>query len=123
MSENGSNHYAILNLPTNADFVGVENAYARLSNELASQTWFDETATAQLMRVNQAYAVLSRPDLRTDYDKEFFSREIKEKERLERRLLRHHRQKQLAATLAALAVLSGEVWLVSMALFGTAPFG
>ncbi len=118
MSEKGSNHYAILNLPTNADFVGVENAYARLSNELASQTWFDETATAQLMRVNEAYSVLSRPDLRTDYDQQFFSKEIREKERRERRVVRRRRQKQFAATCAALAVLSGEALLVTTTLFG-----
>ena len=88
MSEKGSNHYAVLNLPPNADFVGVENAYARLSNELASQTWFDETATAQLMRVNQAYAVLSRPDLRTDYDNEFFTTTLPDKNLRERRAVR-----------------------------------
>jgi curved DNA-binding protein CbpA len=110
-------HYAALNLPPTADFTGVENAYARLSNELASQTWFDETATAQLMRVNEAYSVLSRPELRSDYDKVFRAEEFKVRERAARARRRRQIEKKVLIAGAAVAVLAGEASLVFLTLF------
>ncbi len=74
-------YYAILNLPPTADLVGVENAYARLSNELVYRTDADDTAGHALELVNEAYAVLSKPELRLAYDGEFFKAEI-ERQRL-----------------------------------------
>ena len=75
MPETLVDHYAALNLPPTADLPGIENAYARLSAELAQQTRFDETAAAALLRINQAYAVLSQPARRRDYDQVFLALE------------------------------------------------
>ncbi|MBI5946947.1 MAG: DnaJ domain-containing protein [Chloroflexi bacterium] len=69
-------YYAILNLPPTADLTGIENAYARLSDELALSMAEDTLGAEALARLNEAYAVLSRPPLRRDYDKVYFSREI-----------------------------------------------
>ena len=69
-------YYAILNLPPTADLTGIENAYARLSDELAMSMTEDARGGEALARLNEAYAVLSRPPLRRDYDKVYFSREI-----------------------------------------------
>lgn len=68
-------YYSILNLPPKADLAGVENAYARLSDELALRLEVDETSAVALRRVNEAYSVLSRPELRREYDKVYFVRE------------------------------------------------
>ena len=74
-------YYAILNLPPKADLLGIENAYARLSDDLAVRGGVDETAEAALERVNEAYSVLSKPELRRVYDRAFFATEIAEAER------------------------------------------
>jgi len=66
-------YYAILNLPANVDLAGVENAYARISDELALMTEVDDACTEALQRVNEAYSVLSRPDLRRKYDRVYFA--------------------------------------------------
>ena len=68
-------YYSILNLPPKADLAGIENAYARLSDELAVRMDVDETSGVALRRVNEAYSVLSRPELRREYDKVYFVRE------------------------------------------------
>jgi curved DNA-binding protein CbpA len=81
-------YYAILNLPPKADLLGIENAYARLSDDLAVRGGVDETAEAALERVNEAYSVLSKPELRRVYDRAFFAREIAEAEREARSLER-----------------------------------
>lgn len=71
-------YYAVLNIPPTADLTGVENAYARLSEELARQIPEDETAAVALKRLNEAFMVLSRPENRREYDKLYFSKEIAE---------------------------------------------
>ncbi len=81
-------YYAILNLPPRADLAGIENAYARISDDLALRGAEDEACHVALSRVNEAYAVLSKPELRRAYDREFFSKEIAEAERLRRAELR-----------------------------------
>lgn len=81
-------YYAVLNLPPRADLAGIENAYARISDDLALRSAEDDTCHAALSRVNEAYAVLSKPELRRIYDREFFSKEIAEAERLRRTELR-----------------------------------
>ena len=77
-------YYGILNLPPRADLVGIENAYARISDDLAVRGAVDDTCEAALKRVNEAYSVLSKPELRRVYDREFFSKEIAEAERARR---------------------------------------
>jgi len=84
-------YYAILNLPPSADLVGVENAYARLSNELVYRTDVDETAADALKLVDEAYAVLSIPKLRVEYDSEFFRAEIERQRRLSEAAARRSR--------------------------------
>ncbi|MEO6397063.1 MAG: DnaJ domain-containing protein [Tepidiformaceae bacterium] len=69
-------YYGILNLPPRADLMGVENAYARISDDLAKQMAVDEGAKIALNRANEAYSVLSKPELRREYDRVFFSREL-----------------------------------------------
>ncbi|MGE5595773.1 MAG: J domain-containing protein [Hyphomicrobiales bacterium] len=68
-------YYAALNLPHDADLTGVENAYARISDELATIGDLDEDHRAALLRVNEAYAVLSKPELRRSYDAIFLAAE------------------------------------------------
>ena len=75
-------YYATLNLPPTADLVGVANAYARLSAELVDRSDVDETAADALKRVNEAYSVLSKPNLRLEYDSEFFKAEIERQRRI-----------------------------------------
>ncbi|MGI8423828.1 MAG: J domain-containing protein [Chloroflexota bacterium] len=69
-------YYAILNVPPTADLAGIESAYARLSDELAVNLREDELGAGVLGRLNEAYSVLSRPVVRRDYDRVYFSREI-----------------------------------------------
>ena len=69
-------YYGILNLPPRADLMGVENAYARISDDLAKQMAVDDGAKVALNRANEAYSVLSKPELRREYDRVFFSREL-----------------------------------------------
>ncbi len=74
-------YYAILNLPPKADLVGIENAYARLSDDLAVRGHIDDTVDVALERLNEAYSVLSKPELRRVYDRAFFAKEIADAER------------------------------------------
>jgi len=90
------NYYAMLNLPPTADLMGVENAYARLSDELAGRMEFDDTAGDALRRLNEAYSVLSKPELRREYDRAFLARELED---TERRLLAEQRKRRLLARL------------------------
>lgn len=69
-------YYSVLNLPATANLEGIENAYTRLSQELAGQIAGDQSATLALTRLNDAYSVLSHPEQRRDYDKVYFSKEI-----------------------------------------------
>jgi curved DNA-binding protein CbpA len=69
-------YYSVLHLPTTADLMGVENAYARLSDELVRLAEHDEGCADSLHRLNEAYAVLSRPELRREYDRIFLAEQI-----------------------------------------------
>ncbi|MEX0782557.1 MAG: DnaJ domain-containing protein [Dehalococcoidia bacterium] len=84
-------YYAILNLPPRADLQGIENAYARLSDELAHRMDVDETSGAALHRLNEAYSVLSRPELRREYDRAYF---VREREVAEKRQVAHERRRE-----------------------------
>lgn len=90
------NYYAVLNLPTQADLLGIENAYARLSDDLAAKLEIDETAGEALRRLNEAYSVLSKPELRREYDRVFLSKEFQE---LERKLRADVRRRNMVARL------------------------
>lgn len=81
-------YYATLNLPPRADLVGIENAYARLSDDLAVRGHVDDTVDVALERLNEAYSVLSKPELRRVYDRAFFAKEIADAERTARSEMR-----------------------------------
>ena len=85
-------YYGVLNLPHRADLAGVENAYARLSHELATRSEVDETAQEALLKVNEAYSVLSKPEMRRAYDQEFFREEL---ESAQRRLRAETRRQEI----------------------------
>jgi curved DNA-binding protein CbpA len=74
-------YYAVLNLPPRADLSGIENAYARLSDDLMKQSDDDETYRDAMQKLNEAYAVLSKPELRREYDRAFFKGELERVER------------------------------------------
>lgn len=102
-------YYGILNLPPRADLMGVENAYARISDDLAHQIAFDDTSEHALVRVNEAYAVLSKPELRREYDRVFFSREIAAAQKMSEAALRRKMVKEriLLGTLALIVAAQG----------------
>lgn len=68
-------YYSVMNLPYSADLTGVENAYARLSSELAQLGSVDGAAATALKRLNEAYGVLGRPERRRKYDEVFLARQ------------------------------------------------
>lgn len=90
-------YYSILNLPPRADLQGIENAYARLSDEFAHRMDVDETSGAALHRLNEAYSVLSRPELRREYDRVYFNREREMAE--QRTAARERRREAMRRTL------------------------
>ena len=96
-------YYAVLNLPPHADLAGIENAYTRLADELASRVHEDDTAGWALERVNEAYGVLSRADRRREYDQIYFSKEIAE---LQHEELMRERRRAIAGTIMVGALLS-----------------
>lgn len=69
-------YYSILSVPPTADLVGINNAYARLSDELAAHAAEDDTVKEAILRLNEAYAVLSRPESRRKYDAIYFSTDL-----------------------------------------------
>lgn len=97
-------YYAVLSLPPRADLAGIENAYARLSDDLMKQSNEDESYGSAMQKLNEAYAVLSKPELRREYDRAFFRGEL---DRIEREERAARRRKNMAgnALVAALAVV------------------
>lgn len=102
-------YYATLNLPTHADLMGVENAYARLSSELAELGELDEGATEALRRLNEAYSVLSRPELRREYDRVYLAAERAQEARELEALLRRRSMIQWVIVGALSAVVLSQV--------------
>ena len=94
-------YYAVLNLPPRADLSGIENAYARLSDDLMKQAEDDESYRDAMQKLNEAYAVLSKPELRREYDRAFFKGEL---ERLEREARAAMRRKNAAGNLLVAAL-------------------
>ena len=89
-------YYAVLNLPPRADLSGIENAYARLSDDLMKQSTEDDSYRDAMQTLNEAYSVLSKPDLRRDYDRAFFKGELA---RLEKEARAIQRRRNLAGNI------------------------
>lgn len=85
-------YYSILNVPTSADLVGIENAYARLSSDLMDSG--DERHAEALKRLNEAFAVLGAPEKRAEYDQVFLKKELQRAAR--RKRWRERRQRLIA---------------------------
>ena len=101
-------YYGILNLPPRADLMGVENAYARISDDLAKQMVVDENSKEALNRANEAYSVLSKPELRREYDRVFFSREIAASQKADEAALRRKLMKERILIGALVLVVAGQ---------------
>lgn len=101
-------YYGLLNLPPRADLMGIENAYARISDDLAKQMHVDDTSQDALKRVNEAYAVLSKPELRREYDRVFFSKEIAAAEKAAQDELRRRAWKERVLVGALLVIVAGQ---------------
>jgi hypothetical protein len=84
-------YYSILSVPPTADLVGISNAYARLSDQLAVNAEDDLTVKEAILRLNEAYAVLSRPDARRKYDAVYFSGDRRDAIKHHHRLARRRR--------------------------------
>ena len=97
-------YYAVLNLPPRADLSGIETAYARLSDDLMKQSEHDDSFQPAMQKLNEAYAVLSKPELRREYDRAFFKGELERLER-EARALRRRRAFAGNVLVAALALV------------------
>lgn len=102
-------YYSILNVPTNADLVGIENAYARLSSDLMEHA--DGSHAEALQRLNEAFAVLGAPERRAEYDQVFLKKEI---QRAARRKRWRERRQRFIANLIVGAVLV--IVLIQMAI-------
>ena len=98
-------YYGILNLPSSADLLGIETAYARLSGELAQLSILDEGHRDALKRVNEAYAVLPTPKLRREYDTVFLSRERHAEIAARKRFVRRRQWMQRIVLSALLSVV------------------
>ena len=92
----GVDYYATLNLPPHADLTGVENAYTRLSDQLMRLGGGSEDSRISFDELNEAYAVLSHPRQRREYDLVRFSRDISDIQRHRAWRDRRHRALQRA---------------------------
>lgn len=116
-------HYAILNLPHNVDLQGVENAYARLSDELAALSIHDDGHKEALQRINEAYAVLSHPKARREYDAIFLAPERAARDASRRRFVRRRLWIQrgiVAVLLVVIAAQAGTLAYIGREELGTA---
>jgi curved DNA-binding protein CbpA len=103
----------VLNLPPRADLAGIEVAYARLSDDLMKRSDHDDTFQPAMQKLNEAYAVLSKPELRREYDRAFFRAELDRLEK-EARALRRRRNlagNMLVAALGLVVVVQAAVLL------------
>lgn len=81
-------YYKSLAIPADADLIGIENAYVRLSGELVNASQHDDAASRALEDLNEAYSVLSNAERRREYDHLLFADEYAELERRMRAELR-----------------------------------
>lgn len=102
-------YYSILSLPPTADLTGIANAYARLSDEFAVKTNNDDTSKEALVRLNEAYRVLSSPEQRRKYDAVYFSQDrlVQEKARRRKERRRRFLANVVVAALLVIVVAQG----------------
>ena len=101
-------YYKILAVPADADLIGIENAYVRLSDELVRQAEFDdEGVQPALEQLNEAYAVLANAEARRQYDRVLFAAEYAA---LEKRLKSEARRRSVAR-----GVLVGALLMIVLA--------
>lgn len=100
-------YYAILAVPPGADLTGIQNAYARLTDEISRLIGEDATIREAMTRLNEAYGVLSNPEARRRYDDVYFSREIAQAQDYEQAAARKRNlaSRFLVAMLLSLVVL------------------
>lgn len=100
-------YYAILAVPPGADLAGIQNAYARLSDEISKLIGEDETIREGIARLNEAYAVLGHPEHRRKYDEVYFSQEIADARRAEKAIAKRKQfaSRILVGTLVGLVML------------------
>jgi curved DNA-binding protein CbpA len=104
---------AVLAVPPNADLTGIQNAYARLSDEVARLIGEDDTIQEGILRLNEAYAVLSNPETRRKYDTVYFRGEkVQQKKRAEAAA----RRRKLAAR--SLVAVLGSIVSIEMVVLG-----
>ena len=63
-------YYALLAVPRTASDADLKTAYRRRSRELHPDRNESASANREMARLNEAYAVLSRPESRAEYDRE-----------------------------------------------------
>ncbi len=95
-------YYKVLAVPPDADLIGIENAYVRLSDELVKHADDDDETDSALARLNEAYTVLANPETRRKYDRLLFSAEY---EALERRLQAEVRRRRIARNIIVGALM------------------
>lgn len=114
-------YYAVLSVPPTADLMGIENAYAHLSDELATRVSVDDSSREALFRLNEAYGVLAKPEMRREYDRAYFSKDIAIAEAAIKRVERNRRwQANLLVGALGLVVL---VQAVALAYVGRDQIG
>jgi curved DNA-binding protein CbpA len=126
-------YYKVLAVPPDADLIGIENAYVRLSDELVKHADDDDETDSALARLNEAYTVLANPETRRKYDRLLFSAEY---EALERRLQAEVRRRRIARNIivgalmlvvlgqaAALAYLGRDIFTDGLAIIPGIVFG
>ena len=99
-----TDYYAELHVPESADVAGIDNAYARLSGEFATTGDGDDASAEALRKLNEAYGVLSRADLRRQYDAIFFAGKRLAAEKVDRKRRRRRAQLQYSI-IGALVVI------------------
>lgn len=107
------NYYKVLAVPSDADLMGIENAYVRISDELASQADPDDNTGRALEQVNEAYSVLANAETRRQYDQVLFAAEY---EALERRVLAEERRRKWARRILV-GALCGVIVAQAVALY------
>lgn len=97
-------YYAILAVPPGADLSGIQNAYARLSDEVSRLIGEDDTVQEGILRLNEAYHVLSNPETRRKYDAVYFARDRAEEQR--REAARQRSRKRVARVIIGVLALA-----------------